>query len=288
MPAAADARGMYTSFGPHAAGVDRPFPEAAALAAETGFDAVQVDLGYLREHGADDYRAVLDEHGLRTGSANLPVDATGDAETYESGLDALPDVAEAAAAVGCTRMSTYIMSFSDERPFEENFAFHRDRLEPVAGVLGDHGIDLGLEFLGPERLRAGHEYEFISTADGMLDLCEAVGDNAGLLLDSWHWHTAGGSVDALEALDADDVVDVHVNDAPEGPAMDEYVDTERAMPGATGVIDIETFLSHLDAVGYDGPVMAEPFSDELEAMDDEDTARETVESLRRVFDRAGL
>ncbi|WP_436908483.1 sugar phosphate isomerase/epimerase family protein [Halosimplex marinum] len=279
---------MYTSFGPGAAGVDLPFPEAAALAAETGFDAVQVDLGYLREHGPDDYRAVLDEHGLRTGSANLPVDATGDAETYESGLDALPEVAEAAAAVGCTRMSTYIMSFSDERPFEENFAFHRDRLDPVADVLADHGIDLGLEFLGPETLRAGHEYEFVSTADGMLDLCEAVGENVGLLLDSWHWHTAGGSTEALEALDADDIVDVHVNDAPEGLAMDEYVDTERAMPGATGVIDIETFLLHLDAVGYDGPVMAEPFSDELEAMADEDAARETAESLRRVFDRAGL
>ncbi|QLH80770.1 sugar phosphate isomerase/epimerase family protein [Halosimplex pelagicum] len=279
---------MYTSFDPDAVGVDRPFPEAAALAAETGFDAVQVDLGYLREHGPENYRAVLDDHDLRAGSAALPVDATGDAETYESDLDALPEVAEAAAAVGCTRMSTYIMSFSDERPFEENVAFHRDRLERVAELLADHGIDLGLEFLGPETLREGHEYDFISTAGGMLDLCSAVGDNTGLLLDSWHWHTAGGSTEALDALDADDVVDVHVNDAPEGLALDEYVDTERALPGATGVIDIETFLSHLDSVGYDGPVMAEPFSDELEAMADEDAARETARSLEVVFERAGI
>ncbi|ELZ29311.1 xylose isomerase domain-containing protein [Halosimplex carlsbadense 2-9-1] len=279
---------MYTSFGLDAIGVDRPFPEAAALAAEHGFDAVQVDLGYLREVGPDDYRAVRDDHGLRSGSATLPVDVTADAETYEADLDALPEVAESVAAVGCSRMSTYIMSFSDERPFEGNFAFHRDRLEPVAAVLADHGIDLGLEFLGPERLRAGHEYDFISTADGMLDLCSAVGDNAGLLLDCWHWHTAGGSVEALEALDADDIVDVHVNDAPEGLGLDEYVDTERAMPGATGVVDIETFLSHLDAVGYDGPVMAEPFSDELEAMADADAARATAESLERVFEPAGV
>jgi len=279
---------MYTSFGPHAAGVDRPFPEVAALADEHGFDGVQVDLGYLREAGPADYRAVLDDHGIRAGSANLPVDVTADAETYESDLDALDGVAEAAAAVGCTRFSTYIMSFSDERPFEANFTFHRDRLDPVADVLADHGIDLGLEFLGPETLREGHEYDFISTADGMLDLCSVVGDNAGLLLDSWHWHTAGGSVEALEALDAGDIVDVHVNDAPEGLAMDEYVDTERAMPGETGVIDIETFLSHLDSVGYDGPVMAEPFSDDLEAMADDDAARETARSLEAVFERAGL
>jgi len=279
---------MYTSFGPHAAGVDCPFPEAAALAAETGFDAIQVDLGYLRENDPDDYRAVLDDHDLRPGSANLPVDVTADAESYEADLEALDGIAEDAAAVDCTRMSTYIMSFSDERPFEENVAFHRDRLGPVAAVLADHDIDLGLEFLGPETLREGHEYDFVSTAEGMLDLCSAVGDNAGLLLDSWHWHTAGGSVDALEALDAGDIVDVHVNDAPEGLALDEYVDDERAMPGETGVIEIERFLSHLDDVGYDGPVMAEPFSDELEAMADGDAARETARSLEVVFERAGV
>jgi len=279
---------MYTSFGPGAAGVDLPFPESAALAAEHGFDAIQVDLSFLDEEGADAYRAVLDEHDLRSGSAGLPVDVAGDQEAFEKDLEALPAVAEAAAAVGCTRMSTYIFSFSDERSFEANFAFHRDRLGPVANVLDEFDIDLGLEFLGPETLREGHEYEFISTAEGMLELCDAVGENAGLLLDSWHWHTAGGSMEALESLDADDVVDVHVNDAPEGVELDEYVDTERAMPGATGVIDIESFLGHLDSVGYEGPVMAEPFSDELAQMDDAAAVRETAESLEVVFDRAGV
>ncbi|WP_459193596.1 sugar phosphate isomerase/epimerase family protein [Halosimplex sp. J119] len=279
---------MYTSFGPAKVGVDLPFPDTAALAAEHDFDAIQTDLSALGERGPDDYRAVLDDHDLRPGSANLPVDVTGDTESYEADLDDLPAVAEAAAAVGCTRFTTYLMSFSDERPFDENFAFHRDRLEPVAETLADHGIDLGLEYLGPVSIREGHEYEFVSTAEGMLDLCSAVGENVGLLLDSWHWHTAGESADALEPLDADDIVDVHVNDAPEGLAMGEYVDTERAMPGETGVIDIEGFLGHLDAVGYDGPVMAEPFSEDVEALDDEAAARETARSLDVVFDRADI
>lgn len=279
---------MYTSFGPGLAGVDLPFPESAALAAEHGFDAIQVDLSFLEEEGADAYRTVLDDHDLRSGSAGLPVDVAGDQVDYEADLEALPAVAEAVASVDCSRMSTFIWSFSDERPFEENFAFHRDRLDPVANVLADHGIDLGLEFLGPATLRDGHEYEFISTAEGMLELCDAVGANAGLLLDSWHWHTAGGSIEVLESLDAADVVDIHVNDAPEGVARDEYVDTERAMPGSTGIIDIESFLGHLDSVGYEGPVMAEPFSDDLEAMADADAVRETAASVQRVFERAGV
>lgn len=279
---------MFTSFGPSDVGVDRPFPEAARLAADCGFDAIAVDTEYLTEHGPDAYADVLDEHGLRTGAMSLPVDVAGDEDDYRESLDALPTVAEAAAAVGVDRATTYLMSFSDERPFEENFAFHRERLEPVAEVLADHGIDLGLEYLGPATLRAGHDYEFVHTAEGMVELCEAVGESVGLLLDSWHWYTAGESAAVVESLDAADVVAVHLNDAPEGIARDEQTDTVRRLPGETGVIDLTGFLGALDSIGYDGPVMAEPFSDDVDAMADADAARETMAALERVFERAGV
>jgi sugar phosphate isomerase/epimerase len=280
---------MYTCFGPGALGIDLAFPEAAALAASCGFEGIQVDLGYLREHGAAEYRGILEEYGLATGSAGLPVAVDGDDERYEADLDALPETAERLADAGCTRCSTYIMSFSDERPYEENFAFFRERLEAPAAILAEHGIRLGLEFLGPQTLRAGHEYEFVHDSEGMLELCSAIGTgNVGLLLDSWHWHTAGGSVAALESLDDEDVVDVHVNDAPSGVPLDEQVDSVRRMPGETGEIDIETFLGHLDDIGYDGPVMVEPFSDDLEAMEPRPAAERTMESLETIWERAGL
>jgi len=254
---------MYTCLGPGAVGIDVPFPEAAELAATHGFEGIQVDLGFLDEHGPERYAAVLEEHGLRPGSFGLPVAVDGDPDAYERDVAALPEVAEAAAAVGCRRCSTYIPSFSDERPYEANFEYFVARLERPAAVLDDHGIDLGLEFLGPATLREGHEYEFVHTAEGMLELRSAVGENAGLLLDCWHWYTAGGDLETLRALDRGDVVDVHVNDAPEGVPVDGQIDSERRMPGETGVIDVGPFLRHLDAVGYDGPVMVEPFSDDL-------------------------
>jgi len=279
---------MYTCLGPGAVGIDRPFPDVAELAAAHGFEGIRMDLGYLEEQGPDRYAEVLADHDLRPGSFGLPVAVEDDREEYERDLEALPEIASAAAAVGCTRCSTYVMSFSDERPYEENFEYVADRLERPAEILAEHGIDLGLEFLGPATLREGHAYEFVHTADGMLELCAAVGDTVGLLLDSWHWYTAGGDLDVLRSLEREDVVDVHVNDAPSGIPVDEQIDSERRMPGATGVIDIEPFLQHLDAIGYDGPVMVEPFSDDIAALEPAAAAERTADSLDRVFRAAGV
>ena len=41
--------------------------------------------------------------------------------------------------------------------------------------------------------------------------------------------------------------------------MDDYMDNERALPGATGVVDIAGFLGALNTIGYDGPIVPEPF-----------------------------
>ena len=287
MPHPADSPVVFWNLDPGAIGVDRPLPEAATLAATHDFDGIQVDLGYLREHGRSDYRAVLDEHDLRSGALALPFEISADRADYEAGLEQLEADAAAAAAIGCERVSTYVFSFSDERPFAENLAFHRERIEPIADVLAEHDLELGLEYLGPETLRDGHEYEFVHSADGMVDLIAGLeASNVGHLLDSWHWYTAGDGADALRELDPGTVVDVHINDAPDRPRETQQ-DTDRRLPAETGVIDIETFLAALDRLDYDGPVTPEPFSDRVEAMDDDEAVAATSEALSAAFDRAG-
>src|SRR5262249_5736295 len=159
------------------------------------------------------------------------------------------------------------------------------RLTPIAAALADRGILLGLEFLGPKTLRDHFRFPFISSSREMLALCNDVGPNVGLLLDCWHWYTAHETVDELRALRRDDVVVVHVNDAPTAVPIDEQLDNRRALPGATGVIDIETFLSVLDEIGYPGPVMAELMQCGLDALpSDEERLKATRSSIRAVFD----
>jgi len=211
-----------------------------------------------------------------------------DAEFQES-LARLPALAEVAAKIGCPRCSTFISPGSNELPFKENFQLHRRRLGEAAKVLARYKIRLALEFVGPKTSRNRFKHEFIYTADGMLELCKAIGTgNVGLLLDCWHWYTSGGTPRDFDKWSKENIVDVHVNDAPEGIPVDKQVDNVRRLPGETGVIDIKSFLRGLKKIGYDGPVMAEPFSDRLRKMKEEDALQATKQSLDRIWQIAGL
>jgi sugar phosphate isomerase/epimerase len=207
-------------------------------------------------------------------------------------LRELPRLARAARDLGSTRTATYMPSGSDDRPFRENFDWHVARLRPIAEVLRDEGCRFGIEFIGPKTYRAAFQHEFIYTLDGVMELISAIGTgNVGVMLDSWHLYASGGSLADLQRLTNQDVVVVHVNDAPAGIARDEQIDTVRTLPMETGVIDLVGFMRALQEMGYDGPVMPEPFSkrvNELAATDRLAAAREAAKSMDELWRAAGL
>lgn len=284
---------MFKSLSAGAIGVKGTTAEVAALAARHGFQGIAFNAGeaaaLMEQERLATLQGLYESHGLRPGAMGLPVQFRQDEATFQDGLKGLQRLAEAAEAMGCTRCATWIMPASDELTFDENFELHRRRLEACAEVLGDHGLSLGLEFVGPKTSRAAKAHEFLYDMDGMLSLCDAIGTgNVGLLLDCWHWYCTEGTVAAIGALRPEQVVHVHVNDAPEGIPVAEHIDSQRAMPGETGVIDIAGFLGALEAIGYDGPVMAEPFSQRIRELPADDAVRVTSEALDTIFAQAGV
>ena len=280
---------MYPALQPDAVGIRATLSEGVELAAEAGFEGLYVNMAEVAQMGSSSVRTLFEAKALRPAGWGLPVDVRGDEERYEQDLKELPRLADVARDLGCLRTSTYIPSFSDDLPFAKNFEQYRRRLRAVAQNLSERGIRLGLEFIGPKTKREGHRYEFIHTMDGMLELCDRIGTgNVGLLLDCWHWYTAGGTVDDLRRLKDANVVDVHVNDAPAGLPVDEQIDSVRCMPGETGVIDIVGFLKALDEIGYTGPIMAEPFSEKVQGMTGRHAAQITAEAMRTIWRKGGL
>jgi len=278
---------MYTCLSLGAIGIRMALPEAIKLAAEAGFEGLEFNIAEAADladrHGVTYVRDLFAASDVRVGNWGFPVDFRHDAATYEADMVRLPGLAQIAQQLGATRCATWMLPFSDELCFADHFDQLVERLRPAAQILANHGIRLGLEFVGPRTLRQGHKYSFISTMEGMLGLCGAIGTgNVGLLFDSFHWYTSHGTAQDIASLRRQDVVLVHVNDGIVGRGPDEQIDGERALPGETGVIDLATFLKGLTAIGYDGPVVVEPFSKRVKAMEPYDAATATRQSLLHV------
>jgi sugar phosphate isomerase/epimerase len=282
---------MYATIGPEALGIrGLSLSEAIAVAHDAGFAGLAFDsraaARAIDEQGLAAVQEEFGQAGVKPALWNLPV-AWRDDDQWQADLRELPRLAATARELGATRTATYMPSGSDERPFRENFNWHVARLRPIAEVLRDEGCRFGIEFIGPRTYRAAFRHEFIHSLDGVMELNAAIGTgNVGLLLDSWHLYTSGGTIAEMERLTNDDVVVVHVNDAPAGIAPDEQIDTVRTLPMETGVIDLVGFMRALRKMGYDGPVMPEPFSqrlNDLAATDPEAAAREAARSMDALF-----
>ncbi len=284
---------MFKNLSPGAIGIRANTQEGLELAKSTGFEGLDLNLGEANKLAQEtSVQAVKDlwtNAGLSMGGWGLPVNWRGnDAEYYES-LSRLPALAKFAADLGCHRCNTVVLGWADDRPFKENWDFHVKRLRPAAEILKDYGHSLGMEFIGPRTSRASHKYGFVYAMDGMLALAAGIGTgNVGLLLDTWHWYTCHATLDDIKHLSKDDVVYVHINDAPAGIDADDQIDNVRCLPAETGVIPLGEFMRILNDLGYDGPVTPEPFSQKLREMSPTDAAKLTAESLDTVWKQAGL
>lgn len=287
---------MYSSLMTGAIGIKGfGLEESIALAADTGFDGVWFDIkaaaSFADEHGADHVRELFSSRGVRPGGWGAPVRWQDDAHRDED-LAALPALAELGVALGNPFTTTGIMPGSNERPFDEQYAWIVERLTPFAETLKASGVRLGIEFIAPKTIRNRFTHEFVYNMPDMLKLGRDAGTgNVGVLFDVWHHYTAQGTVADLDDVTVQDIQVVHVNDAPEGIEIDEQVDSARMLPMETGVIEAPAMLRKLHAMGFDGPVIAEPFNariNELAADDPVAAASETAASIRKLFDAADV
>ncbi|HEV2392849.1 MAG TPA: sugar phosphate isomerase/epimerase family protein [Verrucomicrobiae bacterium] len=261
--------------------------EAIELAARHGFESVGADGAFLAKLSDDqmaELKSSMKSQGIIFGAAGLPVEFRRDEAQFNEGLKGLPKFAAGLQRAGVDRAATWLTPCHDTLPYLENFRQHVTRLGSVAQTLKEHGVRLGLEYVGPKTSWASRRYTFIHTLAEMKDLIAAIDTgNVGFVLDSWHWWQAGDTVADLLALKGNQVIAVDLNDAPAGIPKDQLPDGRRELPCATGVIDVGAFLSALNQIGYDGPVRVEPFNQVVNKMPKEEACAVVAAALKKAF-----
>jgi len=269
---------------PGAIGVRADQNEAINLAHRHGFESVEPMAGSLARLNNTELKALVDDlHAkqLVWGSAGLPVNFRGEESQFQKDLQALPAVAVALQRANVKRVNTWISPGSRTLTYWQNFQLHQNRLRAVAKILKDHGLRLGMEYVGTHTSFIRSRYPFLHTLAETRDLITAIGTgNVGLVMDSWHWWQADDTEADLLTLTNDEIIAVDLNDAPKNVDKREQKDGERELPAATGVIDIRAFLNALAQAGYDGPVRAEPFNRPLNALDNDPACAATIRALR--------
>ena len=180
-------------------------------------------------------------------------------------------------------MGTWLLP-SSPTPKAELRKIYVDRLSAICEIIAKHHVRLAIEFVSPVHLRKLHPHEFIYRMDEMLELAKGAGPNAGLMLDSWHWHHAEGTTKDILAAGKDRIVHVQVADAPKLPP-DQIKDGERLMPGE-GIIDFNAFFDAVRKIGYTGGVSPEIFGRGLKDMPPEEGATLGLQTTTAVMKKA--
>jgi sugar phosphate isomerase/epimerase len=270
--------------------------EIIELALSFGFRGMDLDMEEFAQqvelYGLPHARRLIDSARIQVGEARLPVEwiEWNEEETrFRQGLAALPRLAELAASVGCRRCVTEILPACDDRPYHENFEFHRRRLGQIADVLAPQGIRLGLQFLAPSHLRKGRAFQFIHSLDALLQLAKSVpAENVGVVYDVWNVYVSEGVLEDVSKLPVERIVSVYLSDA--HPDMDRETmdEADRHLPGETGAIDCGPLLGELKEMGYDGPVSARAGRKSLEGKKRDEIVRAASERLQRFWPAAGV
>jgi sugar phosphate isomerase/epimerase len=265
-----------------------PWPDFVRLAGTVGYGGVDVNLGAARKDGVEATRALLAEAKVRPAITNLPVQfAAADEAVYQEGLKGLEEQAKFCAAIGLDRMMA-VLSPGSPVPKDERHVFIKQRLAPIAAILAKSNIRLGLEFLGVLSFRTGTRapHQYIWTLPDTVALAKEIGPNIGVVLDIWHWHHSGGTVNDILAAPVSRIVHIHISDARAQPA-EEVRDNGRVMPGE-GIIDGTAFFQALKKIGYEGGISPEPLGRVPAEMSPEDGARLGLETTLAVLKQAGI
>ncbi|MCM8768006.1 MAG: sugar phosphate isomerase/epimerase [Candidatus Omnitrophica bacterium] len=283
---------MFRNISFEAINIKTTFLEQLRLAKLGNFEGIDISILDIYEFSKNDrvekIKNLIDSFDLKIGGWCLPFSISEEENKFNQDLEKLEQYLKIAKKISANRIYTWIIPFSDNLPYKENFEFHLKRAEKLCKLIEKYSCRIGFEFIGTKSVRVNHKYEFIWNLEQMLEFLKKLKiENTGILLDSWHLYASEGKIQDIEKLKGEDIIYVHVNDAPNIP-KDQLIDNERFLPGETGVIDLIGLLRVLKKIKYDGPVTPEPFNKRVNQLPNEISVKLIGGYLLKIFARLDL
>ncbi|MBW2498017.1 MAG: sugar phosphate isomerase/epimerase [Deltaproteobacteria bacterium] len=241
---------------------DLPAQMRAAAAAGfrwTGLDLASIDQYLERGGSLASLRRLLDDEGLHCFELQPLIVSLDPEETSSSARR----VAEIASHLEVPWVQSGLVGDLDEAMVE--------RFRERAAIVAEANASIALEYLPFNALK--------SIADTRRFIAESGVDNAGIVVDCWHFFYGPDEWSDLEGLSLDELAYPQFDDAPPLGSDDLMFETtqRRLLPG-DGSFDLERYCRILIEKGYDGPVSVEILSAEMRSWSPEDFARGVFES----------
>lgn len=260
--------------------------ETLELAKRFGFPGIDASFSEVRAMVENSspaaVRDVFAAHGTEPASMGLLAAGIFAPEAeFVGALDRFEENCALAASVGCRRTGTSFFNRISLPP-DEGRRILRDRTAMLAERAEPHGIAVGLEFLGLRTYLLEEPHPFINNVPDTIAMLRETGrPNVGLILDSYHYFLSGGNLEQISSLRAEDIVHLHVNDAPHDNVMI-LEDTDRVLPGK-GVIDLTGWFGAIAEIGFDGFVAIEIFDNEFRNQEGDAAVATAKQSLDAVL-----
>nr|WP_087572962.1 TIM barrel protein [Sphingomonas sp. CDS-1] len=230
-----------------------PLTERLRAAQQAGFAGIGLIEPELVDavglHGVAGLRTLLGDHGMR----HLEIEAlTGwwrDDDDWRRSLDTMLDLGG--------QLGARILKVTGDFAAEPASASHMaDRFVAVVERARGAGVVLALEIIAFSNIAD------IPSALAVLGDCR--GEEAGLMLDSWHFARRSLPLQPLAGLPKSRIAGVEISDVGAGTPDDLFTDTvdHRQVPGE-GAYNLPAFLRAVAQTGYDGPVGLEVLSAQL-------------------------
>ena len=203
-------RKIKISLIPGTVGINVDAHELLDLAVRNNFDSIYPildDLNKMNDQELTEYQNIMSENNISFDIAILPVDFSGSQNVYKNGLSILKEQCKIMSKINSKGFCRWIMPTSNDFTYLNNFKIHRDRLKECAKMIGENGMKLGLEFVGPKTLMSRDQFSFIRTINEMRELIDSINEkNVGYQLDTFHLYCANHDIDDIRFLKKEDII----------------------------------------------------------------------------------